>query len=171
LRRLGFAVLLMLALAASAAAAPEAPPRAASRAPLEADLLDGVNAFRAEHSLSRLRFSVSLTLAARVHSAQMGREGYFGHESGDGTVFWKRIQSFYRAKPYWSVGENLVWATSPIDAAAVLRLWLASSVHRENLLNPIWRDIGIAALRIPHAGGVFGGATVTIVTADFGVRR
>jgi uncharacterized protein YkwD len=161
----------MLAVAALAAPAPGAPPRAVSTAPLEAELLDDVNAFRAQHSLPGLRFSVPLTQAARAHSAQMGHEGYFGHESGDGTVFWKRIQSFYRAKPYWSVGENLVWATSTIDAGAVLRLWLASPVHRENLLNPIWRDIGIAALRIPHAGGVFGGATVTIVTADFGVRR
>lgn len=170
MRRLGLAVVLILVVTAPAASTPAAPPRAVSIATLEAELLDDVNAFRAQHALPRLRLSGPLTRAARAHSVQMGREGYFGHASGDGVAFWKRIQSFYTAKPYWSVGENLVWATSTVDAAAVLRLWLASAVHRENLLNPIWRDIGIAALRIAHAGGVFGGASVTIVTADFGVR-
>jgi hypothetical protein len=39
------------------------------------------------------------------------------------------------------------------------------------LLNPVWRDVGVSAIRVTSAPGVFEGDDVTLVTADFGVRR
>ncbi len=167
MRRLGLRLsLVFVAAAAAVTSASAAPAR-----PFETGLLADVNAFRARHHLPALRLSTPLTLAARAHSMQMAKDGYFGHESADGSAFWRRIQSFYRASRYWSVGENLVWSSSAVDAAGVLKLWLASSDHLQNLMNPLWREIGVSAVRVAHAPGVFRRLDVTIVTADFGVRR
>jgi uncharacterized protein YkwD len=50
-------------------------------------------------------------------------------------------------------------------------MWLASPEHRANLMNPRWREIGVAAVHEAVAPGAFKGLDVTIVTTDFGVRR
>ena len=57
------------------------------------------------------------------------------------------------------------------EAAQALQLWLNSPEHRANLMNPRWREIGIAAVHATAAPGVFHGLDVTIVTTDFGSRH
>jgi uncharacterized protein YkwD len=49
-------------------------------------------------------------------------------------------------------------------------MWMASPEHRRNVLDPMWRDVGISALHAPVAPGIFAGGPVTVVTADFGRR-
>lgn len=158
-------------LASGTRAAPRA--RTAPLATLESSVLVDINAFRAEHGLSRLRLSPELSEAARGHSDEMAVDGYFAHHSAGGEAFWKRIERFYPSQPwrYWSVGENLLWRSPGIDAGDALRLWLASPEHRANLLNPRWREIGVAAVHVSRAPGMFKGMPVTLVTTDFGVRR
>src|SRR5205085_7332242 len=119
------------------------------------------------------RLNLRLTAAARAHSRQMAKDGYFAHSSADGSSFWRRIQRFYVSTPwrYWSVGENLLWSSPDIDAGGALKLWLNSPEHRANLMNARWREIGVSAVHATQAGGVFHGLDVTIVTTDFGVRR
>ena len=167
------AALLVLALAASPAAlaAPSRPTVALST--LERSVLVDINMLRARHHLAKLRFSARLTMAARAHSQQMASEGYFAHESADGSAFWKRVQRFYASSPwrFWSVGENLLWSSRDIDSRAALRLWWNSPEHRKNLLNPAWREIGVSALHAVQAPGVYGGRDAIIMTTDFGVRR
>jgi uncharacterized protein YkwD len=72
---------------------------------------------------------------------------------------------------FWSVGENLAWATPNLNAQETLELWLKSPEHRKNLLKPTWRDIGVGGVFVHPAPGVFAGVAATIVTADFGVRK
>ena len=48
--------------------------------------------------------------------------------------------------------------------------WMASPPHRQNILAPEWREIGIGAVHFASAPGAYGGRSVTIVTADFGAR-
>jgi uncharacterized protein YkwD len=169
------AVILSFAVAVLTAAPAFASPRspAASLSPLEHNVLADINAFRARHHLARLRLNLRLTAAARAHSRQMAKDGYFSHSSADGSAFWRRIQRFYASTPwrYWSVGENLLWSSPDIDARGALRLWLDSPEHRANLMNPRWREVGVSAVHEAQAGGVFHGLDVTIVTTDFGVRR
>jgi uncharacterized protein YkwD len=168
---------LAVALAAVAAAAPgaSAAPRvpAASLSSLESNVLVDINVFRSQHHLARLRLNTALTRAAREHSSQMATKGYFAHSSADGSAFWQRIQAFYDSSrwQFWSVGENLLWSSPDVDAGGALKLWLASPEHRENLLSPKWREIGVSAVHVAHAPGTFAGRDVTIVTTDFGVRR
>lgn len=140
---------------------------------LNHQVLSAVNRFRAAHGLVALRESGGLDRSARQHSLEMGRRGYFAHSSADGTSFWRRIQHSYPQKgsSYWSVGENLVWRSSSLSAVRAMNMWIASPPHLKNLLTPQWRQIGISAVRVAHASGVFGASAVIIVTTDFGVRR
>lgn len=172
---------LLLALVAVLAAplilpASARPAHARARVALSAldeGVLRQLNAIRALHGLVPLRLDPALTASAAAHSTQMGLDGYFEHRSADGTVFWRRIQHWYRSAgyPYWSVGENLLWASPDVDPAEALRLWMRSPEHRANILAPRWRQIGIAAVHLDAAPGAFHGLPVTIITTDFGVRR
>jgi uncharacterized protein YkwD len=158
-------------LVPAAAAAPRKPQVALS--PLESSVLVDINVFRRAHRLAPLKINSRLSAAAREHTLQMAHDGYFAHESADGSAFWKRIQQFYASGPwgYWSVGENLLWSSPDVSASKALQMWLNSPEHRANLMNPRWREIGVAALHEAAAPGVFKGMDVTIVTTDFGVRR
>jgi hypothetical protein len=39
------------------------------------------------------------------------------------------------------------------------------------MLTARWREIGVSAVHVSGAHGVYGGQDVTIVTTDFGVRH
>ena len=139
---------------------------------LESQVLAGVNAVRAQRGLRPLRLSPALSRAADSHARDMAARGYFSHNSADGSAFWKRVQGFYGSAGYryWSVGENLLWASPELSSSGALQSWMESTAHRVNLLSPRWREIGLAAVHVPSAPGFFGAREVTIVTADFGVR-
>jgi uncharacterized protein YkwD len=141
---------------------------------LGSNVVEELNRARAARGLAPLRATSSLAASSRRHSVQMGRRGFFAHESADGTPFWRRIERFYGDRGFrsWEVGENIFWQ-SPASAAAasVVRSWLASPGHRENVLSRSWRDVGVGAISLPSAPGVYGGAPVMIVTVDFGKRR
>jgi uncharacterized protein YkwD len=139
---------------------------------LELDIVGRINAQRGARALRPLKVSRGLTAAASAHSRQMGQMGYFEHESFNGAPFWKRIDHYYPAgRRYWSVGENIFWESPDTNGSSAVREWMTSAPHRQNILTREWREIGVAAAHFDSAPGAFGGRSVTIVTADFGVRR
>jgi uncharacterized protein YkwD len=162
-------------------------PTAAARAPqmsvrvdgitevptLETKVLAAINDLRRSRGLKPLRASLPLAAAARQHSVSMAKHGYFDHASLNGLPFWKRVEAKYRPRGgrFWSVGENMAWAAPGLSAGRALELWLTSPGHRENLFAPVWREIGLGAVHALAAPGVYQGSNVTILTADFGVRR
>ena len=164
------AVLSVFAAGAGAASKPVRTLAAADQ--LESQVLAELNAIRRQHGLTPLRLSRPLSTAADSHSRAMGTFGFFDHDSRDGSEFWQRVQRFYSPDGYrsWSVGENLLWSSGTLDAAAALKLWMGSPGHRKNILTARWREIGLSALKVGSAPGVFGGRDVVIVTTDFGVR-
>ena len=153
-------------------ARPAAKSRASSLSALEAQVLANVNVTRRQRGLRALRFSATLSRAAEFHSRDMARRGYFSHNSANGAAFWRRVQRFYPSAGYrsWAVGENLVWASPDLTSASALSMWMGSPPHRANLLSRQWREVGLAAVHVQSAPGVFGGHPVTIVTANFGSR-
>ena len=137
----------------------------------ERSVLAELNDVRRAHGLVPLRPSTKLAAAADAHSRAMGRFGFFAHESRDGSSFSERVRRYYEPRGgMWSIGENLLWATRGIQARRAVELWMQSPPHRQNILTPQWREIGLAAVTVPAAPGVFGGMDVVIVTTDFGVR-
>jgi len=167
------AVAALATAAASPVARSATGTRHASLSALESGVLQQLNQIRAEHGLAALRASPSLDASAAQHTKEMGVDGYFAHNSFDGTAFWKRIQRWYDSTDYgyWSVGENLLWSSPDVDASAALKLWMSSPDHRANILAPRWREIGISAMHFTAAPGAFRDKPVTIITTDFGVRR
>jgi uncharacterized protein YkwD len=172
--RRAIAVALLVALvAAPAALARRGSARQTKLQTLDLSVLVQLNAIRKAHHLVPLKPNASLAAAAQGHSSDMLANGYFAHDSGNGSPFWKRLTAYSSSAPHgaWSVGENLLWSTPEVDAVKALKLWMASPEHRQNILTARWREIGIAAVHVDSAPGTYGGNAVTVITTDFGVRE
>jgi len=173
IRHLGATLVVAIAVAAcTPTLAGAATNGLGARAVLERQIATRVNAVRGWYGLRPLRFSQGLTVAARRHSREMTVQGYFEHDSRNGTPFWKRIERSYPARRFsrWEVGENIAWSPLGATAVDVVRQWMGSPGHRANLLSATWREFGLGAFRVPRAGGTYGGRPVTIVTLDLGIR-
>ena len=148
--------LLGLALAVSAragATVTPAKPLAPSGALATRDELAVVrvmNSVRASHGVPPLRVGRALTRAARSHSVDMARRGYFDHGA-----FVRRLRAFGVRANY--LGENLASGSQPLSATAIVQLWIASPPHRQNLLDRGFRRVGVG-----EAGDL-----TRLVTADF----
>ena len=123
----------------------------------EADLLAAINTVRAAHGLRPLLADAALGRAARAHSLDELRRGYFDHGP------WAaRVLGVGARGPY--LGENLAWGRGAVASpASVVRMWLQSPEHRANLLHPRFTRVGIA---MPH-GSFQGFGSVSMITADF----
>jgi len=140
---------------------------------LESEILFAVNRFRVAHGRMPFRLSGSLRTAAVQHSREMARLGYFAHVSPGGMPFWRRIAWYYPRRGYrdWGVGENLEYGSPSLTAVEALHNWLASALHRQNVLSRTWRDAGAGAVFVAPAPGIYGDLPTMIVTLDFGERR
>jgi uncharacterized protein YkwD len=170
---LAVSLALVGALAGQAQAATTTPAVLERLQPLDDGILREINAVRAEHGLRPVIISRDLDRAALSHSRSMLQAGYFAHETIDGLSFASRIKRFYASSgfAFWSAGENLLYNSATPSPAEAVEAWLASPPHRRNVLDPTWREVGIASLRAESAGGMYAGAAATVITMDFGVRR
>src|SRR5580765_6983707 len=80
---------------------------------LNAQIVKALNVQRVARGLPRLHPSAGLNAAARSHSREMLVDGYFDHDSFDGTSFWRRINSYYDAQ---AAGENLLESSPDVGA-------------------------------------------------------
>jgi uncharacterized protein YkwD len=96
------------------------------------------NAERAAAGCGELRMDEYLRTAARGHSADMARHGYFSHTGLDGSSPSDRA----RAAGYdGGVGENIAMGyRTPED---VVHGWMTSDGHRANILNCSYAAIGV----------------------------
>jgi uncharacterized protein YkwD len=160
-----------LGVGAGRARAASDPVRAiAAEDQLETQILAVLNATRRAHGLVPLKLSGRLSAAADAHSRSMGTYGFFGHESRTGVGLRARVSPYYGRGQRWAVGENLLWSSPTLEPQEALSVWMDSTYHRQNILRPLWREIGISAVSVQHAPGVFEDNTVVIVTTTFGVR-
>jgi uncharacterized protein YkwD len=118
--------------------------------PGESAIVRVMNSIRVSNGVPPLRIGRLLTRAARAHSIDMARRGYFDHGP-----FVQRLRRFGVRAPY--LGENLASGSRPLSAAAIVQMWIASPPHRQNLLDRGFRLVGV---------GVAGRST-RLVTADF----
>ena len=169
---LGLLLALSGAIAGTAHASDATPATTERLQALDGQILTRLNATRAAHGLRPLVVSDALENAAVAHSRELIQAGVFQHDSPDGTSFVQRLKHFYSPSGYssWTAGENLLYNTADIDAETAIRAWLDSPPHRENMLNPDWREVGIGSVHASTAGGTFGGAPTWVITMDFGAR-
>jgi uncharacterized protein YkwD len=124
-----------------------------------------INAARTAHGMRRLRLDARLTRASAAHARSMGQRGFFSHSSASGSSAADRIRRYYNGS---AVGEVILWRAPDLPPHAAVAAWLASPSHRHVLLHRRFRHIGIVAMTVPGAPGVYGGLDVTIVVADLG---
>jgi uncharacterized protein YkwD len=150
--------------AASSTGAPAvagAAPRAAPPAEIVSDcgisrlresMLQQVNATRAAarscgarkmQAAPTLAWNRSLAEAAELHSVDMAVHDYFDHVGRDGRRVGQRVSAQgYRWK---AVGENLAGGDGTVSR--VLAGWVKSPEHCQNLMNPVYAEIGVACVR------------------------
>jgi uncharacterized protein YkwD len=166
----------LAALAALVASPPSSAAPTVRLAPanvIEEPIESRVAALRRAGDLAGVRHSPELARAAEAHARALARTGTFAHDIPGGKPFAARLQRFYPARGYahWATGENIYWAQAAPSPEAVVRAWLASPPHRAVLYDPLWREVGVAAVRAQAAPGVYGGRDVTIVVIELGLRR
>jgi len=111
----------------------------------EQEVVDIVNTERANRSLPPYKRVTALDEAARYHSADLGQDNYWSHDTKDrvngNLVFvcntWTRISKYYSG----AMGENIAGGYStPQD---VMDGWMNSDGHRANILSTNNWEIGV----------------------------
>lgn len=111
-------------------------------------LVSNTNEARVENNLSSLTINPLLEDAARLKVQDMVANGYFAHTSPDGVTPWYWIQKVGYTFHY--AGENL--AVNFSDSIDVSNAWMNSPLHRDNVLNGKFTEIGIAAAKGTYKG-------------------
>jgi uncharacterized protein YkwD len=127
---------------------------------IRASILCLLNVQRASRGLELLHTSTVLRTAARRHSRDMLRRGYFDHQGPGGPSLVDRL----RRVGYWpaSAAENIGMGSGVLATpAAMVLAWMDSDGHRENILGRRYDELGIGA--VASAGRI-------AYTTDFGAR-
>jgi uncharacterized protein YkwD len=157
------------AAGAAACAGAHALPGQASQRQLARAIVCVSNAERRGHGLRKLRVNPRLATAARGHSLDMVRRGYFAHTGPSGDTFVQRIRAtgYLRSARRWLVGENLGWGWGASGSpGGIVKAWMHSPEHRRTLLRPDYREVGVG---VAQGGPRPRAAPQTTFTADFGV--
>ncbi len=112
-------------------------PRSLAR--IRADLIEAVNAERADAGLVALQGDSLLDFVAQGHALDMARRRVMSHDGGDGSRVGERAERAGYA--YWQIGENV--ATGQSSVAQVVRGWMGSPPHRETILMANGRELGV----------------------------
>jgi uncharacterized protein YkwD len=112
---------------------------------LAQDMLAQVNQERRERGLPELRWDGKLAAIALAHSKDMLARNYFAHEDPEGRSATQRAAK--ANVTYVILGENLAFAKTLPQAHRGL---MKSPGHRENILRPEFRRLGIGIIRLPQ---------------------
>ena len=108
-----------------------------------------LNAQRMQHGLKPLRWNWRLWWAAQKMGGDMVERQFFAHVTPDGRGLAERVDETGYLPPGddWSLGENLGWGEGvKATPVAIVAGWMMSPGHRENMLDPDFREIGIACV-------------------------
>jgi uncharacterized protein YkwD len=146
--------LALLCVAACVACATLGPARtcaAQSQAPvfpspeeIERDLLRALNGERTGRGLPAVGLSPALSRLAKAHSAEMAEREVLAHESAAGRSFTERMIAAGLA---FAAGAENVARSGTHVAAFIHQSFMDSPGHRENILNPLFDEVGIGIVR------------------------
>lgn len=107
---------------------------------LSETFLQILNTTRYQAALPPVRIDPQLNAAAERHSADMAATERLTHVGSDGSQFWDRVNATgYQL----DAGAENVQAVGMLAAATIFEQWYQSELHRDNLLNPAYIDIGL----------------------------
>lgn len=144
-------------------------PAVASVATAKSATLCLLNSERTARGLAPLSTQPTLEAAATSYSSAMVRQRFFGHVSPGGQTVADRLASYIAGASSWRTGENLAWGGATLATpSAIVRAWMASPSHRDNILTAAFREIGVGIV-----GGTPKGALPALsatYTTHFGAR-
>ena len=113
---------------------PPAPPSQSKN-----ELLSIINNERQKNGIGGLNFNTALGNAAQAHADDMVQNNYFSHTGRDGSSPADRaVRAGYGSR--WT-GENIAGGTR--GPSQVFSMWMGSTGHRQNMLNPKWKSAGL----------------------------
>lgn len=117
------------------------------------------NQQRQKLNLTPLHYNPTLSASATKKGEDMFKHNYWAHNSPSGNTPW----DFFKAEGYeYSLaGENL--AKDFYDTDTMMKAWMNSPTHKDNIINPKYQEIGIGVV-----SGVLNGVKTTIVIQHFG---
>lgn len=121
-------------------------------------VLTQTNNERLKLGLSSLQYNETLSQSATAKAQDMFSNSYWSHNSPDGKTPW----DFFKLAGYkYSVaGENL--AKDFYDTDGLIKAWMNSPTHRDNIVNTKYQELGIAVVN-----GVLNGVKTTLVVQHF----
>lgn len=120
------------------------------------------NENRAASGLAPVSQNSVLSSAALAKGQDMLAKGYWAHFAPDGTAPWSFFSKF--GYKYRYAGENLARDFASADTAVAA--WMNSKTHKDNILNPNYKEIGIGVVE-----GNLNGVDTTIVVQFFGAKQ
>lgn len=129
---------------------------------LGSEIISLTNAERAQADQGVLAENPLLQAAAQAKAEDMAHRSYFSHTGPDGKLPWAWVAE--AGYDYHFAGENL--AVRFVDSSDVIEAWMASPSHRENIVKPLYREIGVGV-----AHGMYKGEPATFVVQFFGTPR
>ena len=178
-RRLSLPVLTLAVLATATLAA--APARAADCA--GANLLPAIasvstakdatlcliNGERAARGVAPLSSQPELEATADAYSRAMVAQRFFDHVSPGGQTSSDRVAGYVGSASDWMTGENLAWGANALGTpSTIVRGWMGSAGHRDNILNAAFTEIGVGIATGSPSGGL--PALSATYTTAFGTR-
>jgi len=115
---------------------------------ISSDVAMLTNKERSGNSLGSLKYNTVLAKAAQMKAEDMVKRGYFSHKDPNGLPPWKWLDQV--GYNYTYAGENL--GLNFIESNELIEAWMNSSLHRLNLLNKNYTEIGIGI-----ASGIYDG--------------
>ncbi|MCP4406297.1 MAG: CAP domain-containing protein [Gammaproteobacteria bacterium] len=106
-----------------------------------------------------LSWNCKLQQAALAHTADMAENNFFNHTGSDGLDPGTRISARGYNAVTW--GENIAAGFSTVES--VMIAWLESPGHCKNIMNPAFKDLGMARVQTSTADFAM------YWTQDFGV--
>ena len=122
-------------------------------------LINLINEERTKNNLCLLESNPILDNAAEYKAQDMLEYNYFEHTSPSGITPW---HWFEKANyNYVFAGENL--AIGFLESEEVYSAWMNSPSHKANLMNPDYKELGIAVI-----DGNFNGSQTSVIVQTFG---
>jgi uncharacterized protein YkwD len=137
-----------------------------------------LNRERVRRHLKPLHRNAALDKAAHWQSRDMVAHRYFDHERRGGPGLVQRIRrtGYLKGARRWVVGENIALGEGQNStAASIVKAWMASPHHKENILDSTYQDTGIGLVLASPDDGHGQSSTPAIpqgltITTDFGFR-
>ena len=133
----------------------------------ERTMLCLTNYARTQSGLAPLTLSATLNAAGNAKLAADVSCNQFTHEPC-GQPFDVVFSGYTQGAVSYEIGENIAWGTGSLGTPrSIMDAWLHSAGHRENILTPAFKEVGVGYL---PSQSFLGNAGASLWSQEFGVR-